>query len=277
MIFALPAAVYFAVFWLVPLATAIYLSFTQYDLVSSPTWLGLDNYRRLVNDPQFWNSLRVTLIFSVGFVVPTVLLALLIAVPLSRSSRTNGLLRALFFLPAVMPLVASAILWQVIYASNGLANTVLGDFHIASVDWLTSPSVALWSVIIMVVWKYLGLYMLIFMAGLQTIPHSVYEAAALDGARTFRTFFQITIPLLKRTLLFVAVIAIVGAAQAFIPAYILTAGGPINATEVLPLFLYQNAFSYTHFGYACTMAVILFIILLVLSRLQFQVFRSDEA
>jgi len=274
--FSLPAMVYFAVFWLFPLGLAAYYSFTDYNLVQSPRWIGLQNYRNLASDTEFKHSVVVTALFTAGFVIPTVLLALLIATPLSRAKRGNVFLRSLFFVPAVMPLVASAILWQLIYQTDGLANTVLRWLGFAPVAWLTSPSVALWALVAMVVWKYLGLYILILTAGLQSVPTSVYHAAALDGAGPLRTFFKITLPLIRRTLLFVVVVAIIGAAQAFVPVYILTSGGPATATEVLPIYLFNNAFSYTAMGYASAIAMVLLIALVALSLIQFRIFRTGD-
>jgi multiple sugar transport system permease protein len=276
LLLASPAALYFAIFWVLPLGLAAYYSFTAYDLVQSPRWIGLQNYSALGHDPDFKNSLVVTGLFTAGFVIPTVVLALIVATPLSRPGRWHSLLRALFFIPAVMPLVASAALWQLIYANQGLANAILQALGLGPVNWLTSPGVALWSLVAMVVWKYFGLYVLILTAGLQSVPASVYDAAALDGSRTLRTFFHITLPLIRRPLLFVVVIALIGAAQSFVPAYILTNGGPADATNVLPLYIFQNAFSYTSMGYASAIAMVLLAILIILSLIQFRLFRSED-
>jgi multiple sugar transport system permease protein len=276
LLFSCPAAVYFAIFWVLPLALAAYYSFTDYSLVSSPKWIGLRNYHSLLRDPEFTHSLVVTALFTVGFVVPTVVLALLVAAPLSRPGRWHGVIRSLFFIPAVMPLVASAVLWQLIYANQGLANTMLGWVGASPVNWLTSSGVALWALVAMVVWKYFGLYVLILTAGLQSVPENVYHAAALDGSRTVRTFVRITLPLIRRPLLFVVVIALIGAAQSFVPVYILTNGGPAEATTVLPLYIFQNAFSYTAVGYASAMAMVLLLVLVLLSLVQFRLFRTED-
>lgn len=274
---ALPAALYFLIFWLAPLATALYYSLTDYSLVGTPEWVGIDNYRRMVHDPQFWHSVRVTALYTVGSVVPTIVLALLIALPLSRPGRINAWLRGLIFIPAVMPLVAATIVWKVIYSTDGMANTVLGAAGASPQPWLTGPHLALWSLIAMVVWKNLGLFLIIFLAGLQAIPQNVYEAAAIDGSSRVRTFVLVTLPLLRRTFLFVVVIAVVGAMQSFVPAYLLTGGGPATATEVLPLYLYNTAFSFLRMGYASSLAVVLLVALLLLSLAQFRMFRGGEA
>ena len=277
MVFVTPAAVYFLVFWIFPLLVASYYSFTSYDLVDAPVWIGLGNFQRLINSNEFHHSVLVTLEFTLATVVPTVVIALLVALPLSRPDRFAIGLRGLLFIPTVMPLVASAVLWTVIYSNTGLANIILNMVGHGPEPWLSNADWALGSLVVMVIWKSLGLFVLIFMAGLQSIPSHVYEAAAIDGSRAMRTFFQITLPMLRRTLLFVVVIAIIGAMQSFIPAYILTRGGPSTATEVLPMYLYNNAFAYTRMGYASAIAVVLFVTMAALSRLQFSAFREHAA
>jgi multiple sugar transport system permease protein len=274
--FSTPVVLYFALFWLFPLVLAIYYSFTNYDLVQAPQWVGLQNYRNLFSNPAFWQSVRVSLLYTVGTVVPTLVIALALAVPLAKPGRFNGTMRILMFIPTIVPLVGAAFLWQVIYSPNGLANTVIGWFGFAPVSWLQNPNVALWSIVIMVVWKTLGIFVLIFLAGLQTIPGNVYEAARIDGAGTARVFVRITLPLLRRTLLFVLVIAIIGAMQSFVPAYLLTGGGPSGATTVLPVFLYENAFSYTLMGYASAISVVLFVALGGFSWFLFRVLREKK-
>jgi multiple sugar transport system permease protein len=273
---SLPVIVFFAVFWVLPFCNALYLSFTDYAMAGSPAWIGLANYRRLVHDPEFWHSVRVTLIFAICTVVPTVVLGLLIAVPLSRPGRLNRWLRSALLVPAVIPLVAGSVVWLVIYGDDGFANTLLGSVGLHHVSWLTDENVALWALIIMVIWKQLGLNVLIFTAGLQELPRSVYEAAAIDGAGPITTFFRVTLPLLRRAILFVLVIAIAAAMQSFIPAYLLTQGGPANATEVLPLYLYTNAFAFQRMGYASAIAMVLLVFMLALSAVQFRFLRGDE-
>lgn len=273
---SLPAIVFFLVFWVYPAGTQVYYSFTDYDFVGSAEWVGLDNYRFLLEDPSFSHSVWVTVLFALGTIVPTIVLALLIALPLARPGRGSTLLRTLFFLPAVMPLVATAFLWQGMYARDGLINRLLGWIGVDGRAWLSDPDVALWALIVMVIWKNLGLYMLLLIAGLQSLPENVYHSAALDGAGTVRTFFQVTLPMLRKTLLFVVVIATVASMQSFVPAFLLTAGGPGQTTEVLPIYLYRNAFSFTDAGLAAAVSVLLFAALLLLSAGQFAVFRWGD-
>nr|WP_240929277.1 sugar ABC transporter permease [Streptomyces coryli] len=273
---SLPVAAFFVVFWVLPFCNTVYLSFTDYALAGDANWVGLENYRRLLDDPQLHNSIKVTAIYTVCSVVPTVALALLAALPLARPGKVNGLLRAGLLVPAVMPFVATSIIWVIIYADGGLADTTLDGLGGGHISWLGDERYAMWSLIVMVVWKHLGLFVLIFTAGIQGLDRDVFEAAALDGAKAVRTFFSITLPLLRRTLLFVLVIAVTGAMQSFIPAYLLTQGGPANATEVLPLYLYNNAFGFQKMGYASALAVVLLLVMLILSAAQFRVLRGGE-
>ncbi|TCO49505.1 multiple sugar transport system permease protein [Kribbella antiqua] len=272
---ATPAALFFLIFWVVPFGYSVYLSFTSYDLASAPEWIGLDNYRRMLEAPQFWHSIRVTLVYVGGAVVPTMVLALLLAIPLSRPGRARAVLRSLIFIPAAIPLFAASMIWRVIYSTGGLADRI-GEHTFGVQGWLTDPDVAMWSVLVMVIWKYLGLYVILFVAGLQALPQNVYEAAAIDGSRAVRTFFLVTLPQLKRTLLFVLVIAVTGAFNSFAPAYLLTQGGPARATEVFPLYLYNNAFSFSRMGFAAALALLLLVVLLALSIAQFRLIRDEE-
>ncbi|MBB6343601.1 multiple sugar transport system permease protein [Nonomuraea muscovyensis] len=273
---ALPAAIYFLVFWVVPFAGAVYLSFTSYDLAGLPEWTGLDNYRRMLDDPGFWNSAEVTAVFTVASVVPSIVLGLAIAVPLSKPGRLNGVLRALVLIPAAMPLVATSMVWSAIFADHGLANTLIGLVGIEPKPWLTEEGLALWALVIMTTWKHLGLFVIILTAGLQGLPSEVFEAAALDGAGPIRAFARITLPLLRRTLLFVLVIAVVGAMQSFVPAFLLTKGGPAGATEVLPLYLWATGFGFERMGYASAIAMVLLVAMLALSLVQFGVLKGGD-
>lgn len=270
------AVALFIFFWVIPLIATVVLSFTDYDLANAPEFIGLANYERLFTSDSFWSSLRVTVVFTVLAVVPTLALALLVALPLARPSRYVSALRALLFIPAVMPLVASALVFQVMYQSGGVADRIVGLFGIPEQPWLISPDLALYSILFMVIWKYLGLYVIIFIAGLQGIPSNLYEAAALDGARGIRTFIFITIPQLRRTLLFTIVIGVTGAVQSFVPVYLLTKGGPVDSTMVLPMYLFNNAFGYSRFGYASAVAVVLLLLLLAFAFVQFRLVDEPE-
>ena len=273
---AAPAIVYFVLFWALPALAALYLSFTSYDLSGTPQWVGLDNYREMVTSDEFWSSAWVTLLYTVFAVGPTIVIALVVAVPLAKPGRFRGL-------------AARADLHSGGDAAGRRHRTVAGDLldrrsrrHARPGGRGRRPSVAHrlglrhLALLVMVIWKYVGLYVIIFVAGLQALPANVFEAAAIDGARTLRTFFLVTVPLLRRTFTFVIVVAVTGAMQSFVPAYLLTKGGPVNATQVLPLYLYNNAFSYSRFGYASAIAIVLLVVLLIFAFTQFTMVRSDE-
>lgn len=275
-VLTIPVAVFFAVFWLVPFCGAVYLSFTDYEMAGAPRWVGLDNYARMFQDPGVWNSAWITVVYTVFTVLPTVLLALLVAVPLSAPGRLNRVLRSLVMVPAVMPLAATSMVWVIIYSDRGLANTLLGVVGVGPQPWLTGSELAIWALVVMVVWKSLGLFVIILTAGLQALPREVYEAAAIDGAGPVTTFRRITVPLLRRTLLFVLVISVAGSMQAFVPAFLLTGGGPADATQVLPYYIWANAFPYEHMGYASALAMMLLVAMLVVSIVQFGFLRGGD-
>lgn len=276
-VLSVPALAYFAIFWVLPFGLAIYYSFTSYNLFTAPKWVGGRNYTHLfTTDPEFTHSLAITGEFVVVTVVPTLVLAVLVAAPISRGGRLMGVYRGLLVIPAVMPLVASSIIWIVVYSPGGLANDILGVVGVPPVAWLTSTNAAYWALVIMTIWKYLGFYFLIILAGMQSIPRSLYDAAALDGAGSVRVFSRITLPLIRRTLAFVIIIGVIGAAQSFVPAYVLTQGGPANATELLPLYLYKTAFSFTDMGLAAAISVLLTAILFVAAFAQYRILQGRE-
>jgi multiple sugar transport system permease protein len=275
-VLTLPVAVFFVVFWLVPFGAAIYLSFTDYELAGTPQWIGLGNYARMLEDPGVWNSARVTVLYTLCTVLPTIVIALLVAVPLSKPGRLNRWLRALVMVPAVMPLAATSMVWMVIYASGGPADTLAGLAGFGPQAWPKSSELAIWALVVMVIWKSLGLFVIMLTAGLQALPREVYEAAAIDGAGAVTVFRRITLPLLRRTLLFVLVVAVAGSMQAFVPAFLLTGGGPADATQVLPYYIWANAFPYEHFGYAAALAMVLLAAMLLVSIAQFSFLRGGH-
>ncbi len=270
------AIILFIAFWVAPLIATLMLSFTDYGLSRETSWVGFANYERMFGNDEFWNSLGVTVVFTFFAVGPTLALALLLALPLVKPGRVVTAIRAAIFIPAVMPLVAASLLWQVIYQTGGVADQVVGLVGLGPQPWLKDPQLAVVSLLIMVIWKYVGLYVIIFIAGLQAIPGNLYEAAAIDGARPLRTFFLITVPQLRRTFLFVIIVGVTGAVQAFVPAYLLTKGGPVDATQVLPLLLFNNAFLFSRFGYASAIAIVLLALLLVFAFLQFKLVDEPE-
>ncbi len=267
----LPNLLGFLVFTVFPVVASFVLSFSEWDLLSPMKFVGADNYVKLVSDETFWKVLWNTFYFTLGTVPVGIALALLLAVALNKKIRGVKLFRAMYFLPVISSTVAVAIVWQWMYNPHfGLLNYILSVFGIEGPLWLTSTTWAMPAVIITSIWKGLGFNMLLFLAGLQGIDAQFYEAAKIDGANSVRQFLHITIPLLSPTTFFVTVMCIISSFQVFDQIHVMTQGGPARSTSVLVHYLYQNAFQYFKMGYASAIAYILFIIVFVVTMLQFK-------
>lgn len=271
LLFTAPAIIFFAVFYLYPLAQAVYISFTDWGLLTDPEFVGFDNYRRLLNDGEFLNALKVTFVYVFGTVIPIWVLALGLALVFNRPFRFRQLYLTGYYIPAVISLFVWSLLWLLMYQPSwGLLTFITGPLGFSYVRWLNDPQLALPALILLSVVKGTPAYMIIYLAGLQGIPRDYYEAAALDGAGAPQRFRDITLPLLRPVMLYVAVISIIVAFQVFTPAYILTGGGPGSATRVLPIFIVENAFGFLNMGYASAASVLLLILLLGLTFVQFR-------
>ncbi len=254
-----------------PMAASLYLSFTDYNLLEAPKWIGLDNYARMLEDPRLMNSLQVT--FTYVFVsVPLQLMAALgLAMILDRGLRGLSFYRSAYYLPSLLGgSVAIAVLWRQIFGTGGLINQVLALFGIDGQGWVSSPSTALGTLIILNVWTF-GAPMIIFLAGLRQIPTMYYESASVDGASKFRQFFVITIPLLTPIIFFNLVLQIIGAFQTFTQAFVVSGGtgGPADSTLFYTLYLYQQGFGNFDMGYASAMAWLLLVIIAVFTLINF--------
>jgi len=266
-----PWIIGFVIFTLGPMIASFLLSFTKYDLATIK-FVGGENYRRiLTEDPLFWKALTNTAMY-VLFTVPLgVAGSLLIALLLNQPVRGQRLFRTLFYLPSLVPAVASALLWQWVFnADNGILNQALAWFGLPNIEWLQDERYTLPAFVLMSLWGIGGQRMVIFLAGLQGIPESYYEAATLDGAGALAKFRHITIPSLSPVILFNVVLGLIGAFQIFTSAYIMTGGGPNNASLFYSLYLFRNAFEYFKLGKASALAWILFAILLVFTLIQFR-------
>jgi len=269
-----PWLVHFLVLSLGPIVTSAVLSLTQYDIVNPATFVGLANYRRMfAEDPLFLTSLKVTTIWVAAGLPLRLVVALALAVLLNQRLPGVGVLRTLYYLPSVISGVAAAVVWMwVLQPQFGLLNYALRTVGVPAPDWLSSPSWALPGLIVMSLWS-TGATMVIFLAGLQGIPIELYEAASIDGAGGLRQFVAITVPMITPVILFNLIIGIISSFQVFTQAFIMTNGGPSNATLFYVLYLYRVAFQYSQMGYASAMAWVLFLIVLALSML---VFRSSD-
>ena len=254
------------------LASAYY-SLTKYNLLKPPVFIGLDNYINLfTNDDLFVQSVMVTIRYVLMFVLVSQAMSLAIAMLLTQEVRLLNLFRTLYYLPMVIPYIASALLWRYLFEKDvGPINAVLGAVGVHGPSWLGSPQWALVSLVIISVWSS-AVSTIIYVAGLQQVPIELYEAARIDGADSFAQFTHITIPMLSPTILFNVVTTVISAFQFFVPAYILTQGGPVFSTYVYNLNLYEKAFSWLQMGYASAMAWVLFAIIMVLTGL---IFRSS--
>jgi multiple sugar transport system permease protein len=259
-LFLLPWMIGFLGLTIGPMVTSLYLSFTDFDLLTSPDWVGADNYIRMFsNDPKFWTSMRVTMFFVVFSVPLKLAFALAVAMLLNRGIRGLPLYRALFYLPSLLGAsVAIAILWRQIFAGDGLINKLLAMVGIIGPSWISNPNYSLWTLIVLSIWQF-GSPMIIFLAGLRQIPTDMYEAASLDGASKWRQFVKITLPLLTPVVFFNAIIQTIEAFKSFTPAFIISGGtgNPINSTLFYTLYLYQEAFSFFRMGYASALAWVL--------------------
>ncbi|MFN3497061.1 MAG: carbohydrate ABC transporter permease [Pannonibacter indicus] len=253
-----------------PILVSLYLSFTRYDMVSDPRWVGLGNYEYMFSrDRRFWKALEVTFTYVVLAVPARLAFALAVAMLLDKGLRTIGLYRAIFYLPSLLGAsVAIAILWRELFAASGVVNEVLGFFGISGTDWITNPKTSLYTLVALAVWQF-GSPMLIFLAGLRGIPRDLYEAAEIDGTPKWRQFTRITLPLLAPVIFFNLVMQMVQAFQEFNGPYIITQGGPLKATYFLPLYIYELAFKKFDMGYASAVAWVLFIIIMALTLVAF--------
>ena len=276
--FAVPALILLFVFSIYPLLTAIYTGFTQWTLQGAPTFIGLQNYGRMfTRDPDFLDSLRVTALYALGLNPIMWALALGLALLLNREMRTRGLFRAIYFTPVIVSWVVASMVWFTIFhPSFGLNAHIMRLFGRPGMQLLSRSQYALPAIIILSLWKNVGYYMILFLAGLQNIPEIYYEAAAVDGATGWQRFRRITLPLLAPATLFVVIISIISSFQVFTPIFILTRGGPAGATRVLPVLIYEHAFIYLNMGYASAMAVVLFLILMALTLVQMRFFRAES-
>jgi multiple sugar transport system permease protein len=270
-----PWLIGFLIFLAWPLVQSLYLSFTDFRILNTPTFTGLQNVERLINDQTFWKSLRVTVLYVIGAAPLGNVIALIVAMLLAQKLRGVNWWRTIYFMPSVAAGVAIAVMWSFIFNPDfGLFNTFLGWLGIQGPGWITSEDWALPAIIIMAWWGGIGGQMVIYLAGLKGIPQVFYESADIDGAGGWAKFWNITIPMLSPTIFFNVIVGIIGAFQVFDPAYVLTDGGPNNATRTYIFNLYEEAFIFTNMGYASLLAWVLFVIILILTLITFRISRD---
>jgi multiple sugar transport system permease protein len=266
-----PVIIAFLVFNLYPMALGLYLSFTKWDILSPPTFNGLNNWADLLKDDLLWRAVLQTLYYAVASVAGATALSIALALALNQRLKTIGFYRTFFFLPAVTSLVAIAMVWRWIYNTEfGVLNAFLGSLGINPVNWLGDPVLAMPAVILMSIWRSAGFNTVLFLAGLQGVPQEYYEAAEIDGASKWDRFVHITLPLISPTTFFVVVNGLIGSWQVFDQVYILTRGGPLLSTVTVVYLIYSNGFEWYKTGYASAMAYGLFLIIILLTAIQFR-------
>ncbi len=274
LLFISPWLVGFLVFTAGPFFSSIWLSFNSYDIVSSPRWVGAANYTTLLHDdPMFWSSLWVTVRYALVSVPLGIFAGVGIALLLNLKVKGQAVFRTIFYLPSIVPTVANVVVFMwILNPEIGLVNGILRRIGIEGPAWLNDATWAPWSLVLMSVWG-IGGSMVIYLAGLQDIPAHLYEAATIDGASAFQRMRRITLPLLTPVIFFNLVMGIIGAFQYFTEAFIMTRGGPEGSTSFYALYLFQRAWNYLDMGYACAMAWVVFVIVMVITGL---VFRSQK-
>lgn len=269
-LFIAPFILGFILWFLIPALTAVWLTLTDWNLISPPQFVGTKNITRLFDDKLFWHSLKVTTNFTLIAVPLGLVLGFILALLMNSKVRGISFFRTIYYLPSIVPAVASAVLWAwILNTEFGLLNSVLRWFGLPKVAWLQDPEWALPALILMSLWA-VGGSMVIYLAGLQGIPEVLYEAAKIDGAGRWAQLLNVTIPLMSPIIFFNLIIGIIGSFQVFTAGYLITNGGPQNATLFYVLYLYRNGFQYLDMGYAAALAWVLFLIIMVLTLVVFR-------
>lgn len=271
LIYISPWILGFIIFQLYPFIMSFIYSFTQFSVLKSPVFIGLNNYIYMfTKDKLFWKSLEVTLVYVITSVPLKIAFALFVAVILNMNIRGVNFFRTIYYLPSILGgSVAISVLWRFLFMKDGIINKILSVVHIKGVDWLGSPHIALFTVSLLSVWQF-GSSMILFLAGLKQIPNELYEAARVDGATKPRQFFTITIPMISPILFFNLMMQMINAFQEFTGPYVITNGGPMNSTYIYGMLVYNNAFQYFKMGYASALSWVQFLLILIFTVIFFK-------
>jgi multiple sugar transport system permease protein len=270
-IFLAPALILLGIFLVFPIIYLGYLSFTGGSFTRSGVhWVGVNNYIRLLLTPDFWQVLGNTLYFTIGTVIPSLVIPLGLAGLLNRNLPFTGIFRTIYFIPSIVSLVAAGLGFRWLFQTDGAIDSLLGNFGINKIAWLSDTAWAMPVIIIVSVWKQIGFNLVVFLAGLQAIPMNRYEAAELDGANGWQQFWYITLPGLRSTLIFAAITTTIFTLKSFEQVYVITGGGPLNSTNLLVYYIYDRAFAQFDFGYAAAAAMVLLFFTASLVYLQLQ-------
>ena len=272
-----PYMIHFILFVAFPVGFSIVLTFHKWNIISPMEYTGLNNYIRLFNDKTFLKSMGNTLIFLVIHIPLQIIVALFLAEILNQKIKLRGVFRGAFFLPVIVSGVVVTILWQQLYGfDSGLLNRLLTGIGLGKIGWLTDPDIAMASIAVMATWKNVGLYIILFLVGLQTVPVQYYEAADLEGATHIQKFFKITLPMINPTIFMVVILSTIGGFSLFIEPYVMTGGGPLNSTISAVLYIYKQGFFYYHMGYAATLGLFFAFIILAVVMIQKKFIEKDH-
>lgn len=272
-----PYLVHFILFVAFPVGFSIVLTFHKWNIISPMEYTGFNNYVRLFNDKTFLRSIGNTLIFLVIHIPLQIIFALFLAEILNQKIKLRGAFRGAFFLPVIVSGVVVTILWQQLYGyDSGLLNRLLTGIGLGKIGWLTDPDIAMASIAVMATWKNVGLYIILFLVGLQTVPTQYYEAADLEGATHLQKFFKITLPMINPTIFMVVILSTIGGFSLFIEPYVMTGGGPLNSTISAVLYIYKQGFFYYHMGYAATLGLFFAFIILAVVVIQKKFIEKDH-
>ena len=272
-----PYIIYFLVFIAFPVLFSIILTFHKWNIISPMQYTGLTNYIHLIHDEFFIKSIGNTLIFLAIHIPLQIIIALFLAEVLNQNIKFRGFFRGAFFLPVIVSGVVVTILWQQLYGfDTGLLNRILIFFGLGRIGWLVDPSWAMPSIAIMATWKNVGLYIILFLVGLQTVPKNYYEAADLEGATHWQKFRKITMPMINPTIFMVVVLSTIGGFSLFIEPYIMTGGGPLNSTLSAVLYIYKQGFFYYHMGYSATLGLFFAVLILGVVMIQKKFIEKDK-
>jgi len=271
-----PYLIHFCLFVLFPVVFSLVLVFHHWNIISPMEFVGLQNFRKLFQDRLFFKSIFNTFIFLVIHIPLQILIALFLAEMLNQKIRFRALLRASYFLPVVISGVVVTIVWWQLYGfDSGLLNRILISLGLNKVEWLINPAIAMPSIAIMATWKNVGLYVVLFLVGLQSVPPHYYEAADIDGATHWQKFYHITLPAINSTIFMVVILSTIGGFSLFIEPYIMTGGGPLNSTISAVLYIYKQAFTYYHMGYAAALGFFFAAIIMIIVIIQRKIIERD--
>ena len=272
-----PYLIFVTVFVMFPVLFCFFLTFHKWNIISPMHFIGVDNYARLFHDRLFWKAIGNTLKFLLVHIPLQLIVSLFLAQLLNQKIKAISFFRASFFLPVIVSGVVVTILWQQLFGfDSGIFNRVLSGIGLPKIGWLVNPDIAIYSIAVMATWKNVGLYVILFLVGLQTVPPQYYEAAKLEGATRWQQFYHITLPMINPTIFLVVVLSTIGGFSLFIEPYIMTGGGPLNQTLSAVLYIYKQAFQYYNMGYSATLGFFYAIMIMTVVVMQKKLIEKEE-